>query len=415
MHRPPRSRPSALGPAVRIRERKACVLGACDAESGTGLSAFPRHSPLLRSWLVRCKTHRMRKAFGSVFVTTLLLVASAVSPGCGATDIRSHGDAGTPTYAICSGPGECLALVPGCCGTCGAPTLADVVGVNSEALDDLKAQTCTDPHPTCPKCAQGIEPNLVAFCESKRCTALDIRLDTVSACDKDDDCILRYPECCERCSPDPFNLVAIAKAEAAHYQAEICKPSQACPACVPAYPAEFKAACGPDKHCKVVEKTNVCPADQPTADTVCHVDATVTCEYGDDIRPGCRTHATCPSGAWKIAVSGCPPLPGPGKDGCPATPPADGTCSNDGLVCDMGSDEVCACSDCAGPCSTVPRWACAGPPPTPGCPSRAPALGSACTDEALVCIYGVQCIAPVAAGRRCKDGAWVDEPLACPV
>jgi len=356
--------------------------------------------------------HRYRPALGA----TLLAFTPAAAPACGgATDVGPRTDAGTPNYATCNGSGECVALVPGCCGICGSPTLADVEGVNSDKRDDFTARTCTDPNPTCPKCAQATEPNLVAFCESNRCTALDIRLDAVSSCEKDDDCMLRYPECCERCSPEPFNLVAIAKAQASHYQGKVCDPSQGCPACVPAYPAGFNAACGTDKHCKVVERTNVCPADQPVSGTACSVDATLTCEYGNDVRPGCRTHATCPDGTWRIAVSGCPPLPGPGEDGCPVTPPADGTCSNDGLVCDMGNDLLCACSACVGgPCSTIPHWACAEPPSTPGCPSRAPELGSACTDEALVCIYGVQCIAPVAAGRRCKDGAWVDEPIVCP-
>jgi hypothetical protein len=163
-------------------------------------------------------------------------------------------------------------------------------------------------------------------------------------------------------------------------------------------------------------KANVCPSDQPSHGDSCSVDASLACEYGNDARPGCRTHATCPSGSWRVAVSGCPPLPVAGQNGCPATPPDGGACSNDGLICDMGSDAFCACSACAGgPCSLTPRWVCGGPPTLSGCPSRAPALGSACTEPNLVCVYGPTCVGSVAAGRRCKDGAWVDEPLACPV
>jgi len=338
--------------------------------------------------------------------------------GCGGVTSPGHpgADGGTPSYARCDGPGQCEALVPGCCGVCGAPGLGDVVGVNSDQRDQMKAATCGDPNPTCPKCATQIEPNLVAFCDSGRCTPLDIRTDPVSSCHSDSDCMLRTAACCESCAPNAFELVAIAKQEATRYQSEVCRTDQACPACAPIYPAGWVAACGEGGHCQVVQKTNVCPADPPVSGEACAVDATVTCEYGDDVRPGCRMHATCPNGAWQIAVSGCPPLPGPGESGCPASPPESGSsCASDGLVCDMGNETLCVCSACSGPCSQFPYWACSAPPSTPGCPPRAPALGSACTSEGLVCTYGVMCVAPISAGRRCRDGAWVDEPLACPV
>lgn len=331
--------------------------------------------------------------------------------GCGgSTDIHT-----TSAYAVCDGPGQCLALVPGCCGGCGAPTLGDVTGVNADKQQQFRAATCRDPNPICPACPTVPEPNLVAFCEGGSCRAHDVRLDDLSACSTDEDCMLRDANCCEACAPTSFELIALAKDRAADYRAKICRPEQGCPACFPIYPAGWKASCASGGHCRVVQRDNVCPDAQPMYGAPCALASTVTCEYGDDIRPGCRTHATCPRGTWQVAVSGCPPMPGAGEKGCPATAGSD-SCSDEGLACDMGGDTTCVCSGClGGPCSPNARWVCSGPPTTAGCGSRPARLGSGCDAVGLVCLYGSMCIPPVAAGRRCKDGAWTDEPLACPL
>jgi hypothetical protein len=363
-------------------------------------------------WRGRCRARSMRKLARVVYRTIVGSLATAsIGTACGgSTDVRS-----TSQYAVCDGPGQCLALVPGCCGGCGAPTLDDVTGVNADKQDDFRAATCGDPHPVCPACPTMPEPNLVAFCEQGSCRAHDVRVEDVSSCSKDEDCMLRAASCCEPCSPSAFELIAVAKDRAADYRAKMCSPDQACSKCMPMYPAGWTASCATDGHCHVVEKTNVCPEAQPMDGAPCPLDSTVMCEYGEDIRPGCRTHATCTSGAWRVSVSGCPPLPVAGENGCPSSVGSD-PCSNEGLACDMGGDTTCVCSAClGGPCSLNPRWACSGPPTTAGCGARPPRLGSVCDTEGLVCLYGSMCIPPVAAGRRCKDGAWVDEPLACPL
>ncbi|HVU05410.1 MAG TPA: hypothetical protein VHE30_26870 [Polyangiaceae bacterium] len=345
----------------------------------------------------------------SVFAATAL---GCVFAGCGGTSTETHG---TASYATCTGPGQCVALVPGCCGTCGAPTLQDVAGVNADKQDDFRAATCGDPHPVCPACPTALEPNLVAFCEASTCRAHDVREEDLSACTKDDDCRLRYPDCCETCGPNPSLLIAIATSRAEDYREKTCKTGQSCPKCAVFYPAGWSATCGADEHCHVVARKNLCPESQPPDGTPCDLDAGVSCEYGDDVRPGCRTHATCESGVFHLSISGCPPLPGPGEDGCPTTTSRD-LCSPEGLACDLGGDTICVCSAClGGPCSLEAHWGCAGPPVTPGCPSRPPRLGAACDAESLVCLYGSGCTPPVAAGRHCKDGAWADEPLLCPV
>ncbi len=339
----------------------------------------------------------------------VVLALGGVAAGCDAWWVPPP----ATSWDDCTGPGQCVALQTGCCGVCGAPTLADVTGVNAERIERFRADTCRDPDPVCPECASMDEPNLVAFCVAEECTAIDVRLDELSACTADSDCMLRDPACCESCRPVPETLVALATAHALEYRLAICPPDAACPACWPIYPAGWEAVCGADGHCAVAERAG-CPDALPAYGAACTGEGLV-CEYGLDLRPGCRTHATCESGLWTIAISGCPPLPGPGEDGCPLVPPAGGLCASDGLLCDMGGGTVCACAQCAGgPCTLDPRWVCARPPTTPGCPAVAPALGTDCAGEGLLCVYGV-CGTMTSAGRLCQGGDWQDDPIACPL
>ena len=172
----------------------------------------------------------------------LFALASWASCGGSTTINDQDGGAGASPWADCAGPGECVALTPGCCGVCGAPTLSDVVGVNEDELAAFHAATCTDPNPLGPAGATAVEPNLVAFCKASRCAPIDIRNDAVSACTTDDDCMLRDPDCCEACAVAPFDLVAIAKDKADAYRSEVCRPAESCPACAPIYPTGYAAA-----------------------------------------------------------------------------------------------------------------------------------------------------------------------------
>lgn len=337
--------------------------------------------------------------------------------GCGGSTTRGTPapDGGASSWAGCGGPGECAARVPGCCGVCGAPTLSDVRGVNVAREAEFRADTCDDPNPLCPGCATELVPDLVAFCESGQCVAHDLREEDLSACVKDSDCVLRDAACCEACVADPHGLVALAMGRLGTYRDLVCRPGQACPACAPVPPEGWVATCGAGGHCEVTERTHVCPALQPADGGPCALEPGLRCEYGDDPRPGCRTQATC-SGTWSLAVAGCPPLPGLGEGGCPATAPEIGSsCADDGLLCDAGGDSLCVCASCLGPCSQFPVWTCSAPPGTAGCPPDAPHLGAPCDTEGVFCGYGPMCHPQASAGRRCVEGAWVDEPLACPL
>ena len=46
----------------------------------------------------------------------------------------SGGNSG-PDWSACDGPGQCVAMVASCCGTCGTPTVSAFVGVNVICTD----------------------------------------------------------------------------------------------------------------------------------------------------------------------------------------------------------------------------------------------------------------------------------------
>ena len=155
-----------------------------------------------------------------------------------------------------------------------------------------------------------------------------------------------------------------------------------------------------------------CPSTLPIDGASCF-DPGLTCAYGDDPRPSCRSSATCTGGSWQYPPEHyCPPLP---KADCPpsASDAQGKTCSVAGALCTYG-DVDCGCTACAfgGPCSIDLTWACDAPPTTPGCPPSTPNLGTACTSEGTTCTYGT-CGVPTLAGRTCTGGVWVDSPIAC--
>lgn len=340
------------------------------------------------------------------------LALAGIGPSCGGATGPEAGE--IPDWAVCDGPGQCVVMTRGCCPPCGVPSLADVAGVHEARQAAFRAVTCTDPDPSCPECPTRDEPNLVAFCVGGRCAPIDLRTSELSACAVDGDCVLRYPECCERCIADPHHLVAIAAERLGDYRNQVCRPGQPCPACLPQYPVGYVAVCGAEGHCAVELRPKLCPQEVPFSGSACDR-AGLDCEYGQDLRPSCRTHATCSGAIWQLDIPDCAPLPAAGEGSCPTELPGLGSaCDSEGLICAMGGGDVCACGRCVGgPCSLEPRWVCA-PAPAPPCPPVAPEIGAACGERGLVCIYGV-CATATSAGRRCETGVWQDEGVACPL
>lgn len=346
---------------------------------------------------------------------------SSGSAGNAGTGGGSAGAGGSADWAHCQGPGWCTKEPKGCCGgPCGVPKLSDFDGVSQAPGAQAAYQNYTCPQPTdaCPGCMTEEQPNFTAFCENSSCRALDVREDQVSACETNADCVVRYPDCCEDCSPNATRLIALNKKQSGYYSSQVCSPmAGACPPCAPVYPDGYSAVCNAKKHCEVKANPKLCPTELPSG--ACSSNG-MTCEYGNDIRISCRAKAVCVGGVWQSTMAKCKGLPKAGEAGCPAAFPGSfQECKGlEGTVCDMASvslGALCECNQCSGgPCSQYGHWGCVAPPANSSCPAIAPNLGQACSVGNSVCIYGV-CGGPTSAGRRCAGGVWTDEPVACPL
>jgi hypothetical protein len=176
----------------------------------------------------------------------------AAATGGGGT---GGGTGGGPSFAACSGPGECILAEPGCCGSCGVVPLSKFDAINKSAEQAHHAATCTDPSQPCPGCMSRPDPNAFAYCPSKSCVGADIRTHAWSACQTDADCILRVgTACCEKCFVEHSDeVVALASKHAAEFRAAVCAPSTGCPTCLPQYPPGSTAWCNPStKHCEAL-------------------------------------------------------------------------------------------------------------------------------------------------------------------
>jgi hypothetical protein len=138
------------------------------------------------------------------------------------------------------------------------------------------------------------------------------------------------------------------------------------------------------------------------------------CTYGDEVRPECRQDWLCLNGTWTTTKSICLEPP---AGTCSSTPPTVGAvCDTEAAVCDFPDGTLCLCSSCsAGPCAAPPpKWQCAPPPSTAGCPALVPNDGSACSTEGTECQYGNPC-GPSGAVVHCTNGAWKwQTDIACP-
>jgi hypothetical protein len=156
-----------------------------------------------------------------------------------------------------------------------------------------------------------------------------------------------------------------------------------------------------------------CPSQPPVAATSCNI-ASLTCEYGTDPSPWCRTYATCQQDQWQIEAVSTTDCPSMRATTCPASFAAaiDGACSEKGSWCTWDPGTTCECTDCSpgpvGPrCTGSPTWHCAQT--ESGCPTAIPRSGTACSGEPVVCEYGCEFGA-----RRCTAGIWTEEGGLCP-
>jgi hypothetical protein len=321
-------------------------------------------------------------------------------------------------WASCGGPGDCQLAFNTCCGVCGTPKVGDFDSVNYDKIGEHFGDVCPAP-PPCPACASGKNNDLAAFCEAQTCQVVEISKDPISACDVDADCTVRLAKCCDCGIGQPEDYIAVRMQDYYTYDDQVCGPGGGgCPSdCAPGGPPPVQAYCSPKtKHCVVAPPppdTAVCPVDPPQAGGACQAEGTA-CEYGEDVRPGCRPRATCTGGLWDVQQPKCPATPGQGESGCPADINANGSvCIQQGLVCALAAGSICECTAClGGPCSNVAHWGCVAAPATP-CPAVAPDLGQPCMPEGAECSYGVFC-SQTNTVRKCDKGLWTEESFACP-
>lgn len=326
----------------------------------------------------------------------------------------SAGSGGSPDWAACTMAGECVARTRGCCEPCGQATVDDVVGVNMGQLEAFGAENCPEPG-DCPACASEPNPNLYAYCgDGGSCQVADLRAEPMSECSSAADCVLRTEGCCALCGDvEPWSLISVARDGLSDYLDRVCSPLADCADCESIIPAGYHATCGQGGHCEVAYDPELCPSQLPNPDDPCDSQG-LTCEYGDDPRPDCRTQALCGMGRWMIDNPSCDPIVDAGSGDCPATPAPGSLCPTEGLICDYGSDEYCVCSACGGgPCGVDARFTCVAPPTTSGCPPTPAPINSPCDQADLYCEYG-NCTR-LSAGRQCTGSRWVDQPVACPL
>jgi hypothetical protein len=159
--------------------------------------------------------------------------------------------------------------------------------------------------------------------------------------------------------------------------------------------------------------SGLCPAAEPSGGSCAGVPEGFRCTYGDSVRPECRDDWVCSNGQW-VTTKGVCVMP-PAGDCNFSAPPTGQICATEGGVCTLDTT-ICICSSCSlGPCMVPPpKWSCAGPPTTPGCPATVPNDGSGCEQEGLMCSYGLICSGS-GAQVTCKDGAWLwENAIACP-
>jgi hypothetical protein len=133
--------------------------------------------------------------------------------GGGARDSGAASVDGGPLadWQACTQTSDCVLEINDCCGWCGTGTVADVDAVNSMRIDEHAMAVCPAPIP-CPRCATGpLDPQVVAVCQSMRCTAIDLGTSASTECTVASDCEAAYGNCCG-CSGTDDEVIAVSTA-----------------------------------------------------------------------------------------------------------------------------------------------------------------------------------------------------------
>jgi hypothetical protein len=244
---PPPTRPPDLGvdmtmPPPCPGERPVCRTMAtcgCDevVESQLGATCTGGCCP----WI--CPPYSIEETACTTFCSDDGGAPDASAPDAGAGDAGGGSD-----WAACTDQGQCSVNPVGCCAVCGAPTLADVVGVRIGREDQHYTEVCPVPEP-CPRCPTFDAPELVPTCQAGQCKVVDVRMQAVTACTMDSECRIRTTSCCE-CGGDE-RYIAVSTTSTETYESLVCPMGTACPECLPMYPDTVVARCVAG-HCEAV-------------------------------------------------------------------------------------------------------------------------------------------------------------------
>lgn len=180
--------------------------------------------------------------------------------GSGDGGSSGNADGGSrPTLAslqTCERPGTCELGATGCCGLNCQPA-TQLIGIRRGEAQNVIAATCDQAGPVaCPACASKPDPNVQAFCESGKCTVVDLRTDELSSCSNADECVLRYASCCQSCEGGSVDqIVAVREGREDDLASQLCTGTERCDRCLPVFPPNVRATCNPTtRHCQVVTR-----------------------------------------------------------------------------------------------------------------------------------------------------------------
>lgn len=162
-----------------------------------------------------------------------------------------RGDAGDPDLTSCTQNTECVLMEPGCCSSCSPLTIDGVEAIAADKQSEFRSLTCEFTDPICPACDPQPNPELVAICDTGSCAKHDLGQLPITSCSNDDDCAVRYPDCCScgASDPGPFEVFAYNPAFETETQELLCEPGFCALDCVPAVITTAEAYCAEDGHC----------------------------------------------------------------------------------------------------------------------------------------------------------------------
>ncbi len=145
---------------------------------------------------------------------------------------RDAASADAGTTGSCDVPSQCRLRPESCCGSCGAATPTDMIALPVSEVAAYEARVCMDVG--CPECARPTDPYLLATCRARRCVAIDLHVDPLTSCTRDEECTLAPAVCCACGVLGPEETISYNPARGSLGSLH-CDPDADCPPCAPVF------------------------------------------------------------------------------------------------------------------------------------------------------------------------------------